>query len=245
MNSSIQLRSKGLVGEIVERLTLDIESGVLKPGDKLPTEAAIMGNFSVSRTVVREALSRLQASQLVVTRHGIGTFVNEPIVKSNFSITSEDFSTLKDVISVLELRISLETEAAGLAAKRRGDENLKAMQLALKAFEDSISLESDNVTSDFEFHIEVAKATDNRHFADLMSYLGTMIIPRGRITASFNTATERVAYLQKVHAEHESIYHAILNHDSETARAAMRTHLTNSRDRLHANAVDLSAPSPH
>ena len=243
MNSGIQLRSRGLVGEIVERLTQDIESGVLKPGDKLPTEAAIMGHFSVSRTVVREALSRLQASQLVVTRHGIGTFINEPIVRSNFSISSEDFSTLKDVISVLELRISLETEAAGLAAKRRKPENLQAMLLALQTFKASIGLDSDNVASDFEFHIEVAKATDNRHFADLMSYLGTMIIPGGRITASFSNSSDRVAYLQKVHAEHESIYQAILNHDSETARAAMRTHLTNSRDRLNANAVELAHPS--
>ena len=240
MNTGIQLRSRGLVSEIVERLKLDIEAGVLKPGDKLPTEAAIMGNFSVSRTVVREALSRLQASHLVVTRHGIGTFVNEPLVKSNFTINSEDFSTLKDVISVLELRISLETEAAGLAAKRRKPENLSAMKQALQTFKDSISLDSDNVASDFDFHIEVARATDNRHFADLMGYLGTMIIPRGRITSSFNTVAEKVAYLHKVHAEHESIYQAILNHDSETARAAMRTHLTNSRDRLNANASEFA-----
>ena len=240
MNNGIQLRSRGLVSEIVERLTQDIEAGVLKPGDKLPTEAAIMGNFAVSRTVVREALSRLQASQLVVTRHGIGTFVSEPQVKSNFTINSEDFSTLKDVISVLELRISLETEAAGLAAKRRTDANLLTMKQALESFKASISLESDNVASDFDFHIEVAHATDNRHFADLMGYLGTMIIPRGRITSSFNTAAERVNYLQRVHAEHESIYQAILNRDSETARAAMRTHLTNSRDRLNANAAELA-----
>ena len=73
-----------------------------------------------------------------------------------------------------------------------------------------------------------------------MGYLGTMIIPRGRITSSFNTAAERVNYLQRVHAEHESIYQAIVNRDSETARAAMRTHLTNSRDRLNANAAELA-----
>ena len=162
---AIAQRSKGLVSEIVERLSQDIHSGRLKPGEKLPTEAVIMGNFSVSRTVVREALSRLQASQLVITKHGIGTFVAEHVPKSNFSITAEDFTTLKDVISVLELRISLETEAAGLAAKRRTAENLEAMQKALSDFKDSISLSSDGVKSDFEFHIQVAKATANRHLS--------------------------------------------------------------------------------
>jgi DNA-binding FadR family transcriptional regulator len=233
---AIAQRSKGLVSEIVERLSQDIQSGLLKPGEKLPTEAVIMGNFSVSRTVVREALSRLQASQLVITKHGIGTFVAEHLPKSNFSITAEDFTTLKDVISVLELRISLETEAAGLAAKRRTKENIDAMQKALNEFKDSISLSSDGVASDFEFHIQVAKATANRHFSDLMNYLGTMIIPRGRFNANVQRSREDISYLIMVNSEHESIFHAILNQDAETARAAMRTHLTNSRDRLIVNA---------
>lgn len=234
--NSIAQRSKGLVSEIVERLSHDIQTGVLKPGEKLPTEAVIMGNFAVSRTVVREALSRLQASQLVVTKHGIGTFVTEQLPKSNFSITAEDFTTLKDVISVLELRISLETEAAGLAAKRRTAENIQAMQKALTELKDSISLSSDGVASDFEFHIQVAKATGNRHFSDLMAYLGTKIIPRSRINTKTQRTSEDIAYLVMVNSEHESIFQAILNEDPETARAAMRTHLTNSRDRLIVNA---------
>ena len=231
------LRSHGLVIEIVERLTKDIHSGVLKPGEKLPTEAIIMRNFAVSRTVVREALSRLQASQLVITKHGIGTFVAEHINKSNFSITAEDFSTLKDVISVLELRISLETEAAGLAAKRRTDENIEAMRKALLELKDSVTSPTGGVKSDFEFHIQVSKATGNRHFSELMNHLGTMIIPRGRINGKLHSTSEDEAYLLMVNSEHESIFQAILNQDSETARAAMRTHLTNSRDRLIANAA--------
>jgi DNA-binding FadR family transcriptional regulator len=229
-------RSRGLVSEIVERLSKDIQSGLLKPGEKLPTEAIIMRNFAVSRTVVREALSRLQASHMVITKHGIGTFVAEQITKSNFSITAEDFSTLKDVISVLELRISLETEAAGLAAKRRTQENIESMRKALLELKESISSPTGGVASDFEFHIQVAKATGNRHFSDLMNHLGTMIIPRGRISGKLRRTSEDEAYLLMVNSEHESIFHAIVNQDSETARAAMRTHLTNSRDRLIVNA---------
>jgi GntR family transcriptional regulator, transcriptional repressor for pyruvate dehydrogenase complex len=230
------IRPRGLVSEIVELLSRDIQSGVLKPGEKLPTEAIIMRNFAVSRTVVREALSRLQASHMVITKHGIGTFVAEQTAKSNFSITPEDFSTLKDVISILELRISLETEAAGLAAKRRTPENIESMRKALKELKDSISSPSGGVASDFEFHIQVAKATGNRHFSDLMNHLGTMIIPRGRISGKLRRTNQDEAYLLMVNSEHESIFHAIVNEDSETARAAMRTHLTNSRDRLIVNA---------
>jgi DNA-binding transcriptional regulator YhcF (GntR family) len=110
-------RPRGLVGEIVESLASSIREGRLQPGEKLPTEAEIMARFDVSRTVVRESLSKLQASGLVETRHGIGTFVLQPQDAGNFKITAGDFATVADVISVLELRISLETEAAGLAPR--------------------------------------------------------------------------------------------------------------------------------
>ncbi|MBT9477029.1 FadR/GntR family transcriptional regulator [Polaromonas sp.] len=225
-------RPRGLVSEIVENLAASIRTGQMKPGEKLPTEAEIMARFDVSRTVVRESLSRLQASGLVETRHGIGTFVLPPQEAGNFKITAEDFATVADVISVLELRISLETEAAGLAAQRRTPENLVALEAALHAFHDSISRDSDAVPPDFQFHMEVARATGNRHFADLMTYLGTMIIPRTRVNTAHSAPEGRLNYLQRVNSEHESIFIAIRDQDAEAARAAMRTHLSNSRERL-------------
>ena len=230
-------RVKGLVSEVVEALSGNIREGKIQPGDKLPTESEIMARFEVSRTVVREALSKLQASRMVETRHGVGTFAMAPQDSTNFKIADEDFSTLSDVISVLELRISLETEAAGLAAQRRSDVNLQALQAALDAFAASISVDSDAVPSDFNFHMEVARATGNRHFADLMTYLGTMIIPRTRINTAISAPEGRLNYLQRVHGEHESIFVAIRNQDAEAARAAMRTHLGNSKERLRKTQI--------
>jgi len=225
-------RRGGLVQEVVQHLTQLIQSGQLQPGDKLPTESAIMGDMSVSRTVVREAISRLQASGQVETRHGIGTFALQAPTAHNFRIAEQDMATVDDVIAVLELRISLETEAAGLAAQRATPEQLTAMATALHGFSTAIHSQSDAVPSDFQFHMEVAKATGNRHFADLMTYLGTHIIPRTRIQTADQAPEGRKAYLERVHGEHESIYNAIRNQDTEAARAAMRTHLSNSRDRL-------------
>ncbi|MCZ4313293.1 FadR/GntR family transcriptional regulator [Comamonadaceae bacterium G21597-S1] len=225
-------RPRGLVLEIVGTLEAEIRAGQLPVGNKLPTEAEIMHRFDVSRTVVREALSRLQASGLVETRHGIGTFVSPPEPASNFRISSQDFATVADVIAVLELRISLETEAAGLAAQRRNDEHLAAMQAALDAFQSSIQQDSDAVPPDFQFHMEVARATGNRHFTDLMTYLGAMIIPRTRVNTPRHAPEGRLSYLQRVNGEHENIFAAIRNRDADAARAAMRTHLSNSRERL-------------
>lgn len=231
-------RARGLVQEVVENLAASIREGAIQPGAKLPTESEIMARFDVSRTVVREAISRLQANRLVETRHGVGTFALAPQSSGNFQIADVDFATVADVIALLELRISLETEAAGLAAQRRTDANLQAMQAMLDAFQTSILEDSDAVPSDFSFHMEVAKATGNRHFADLMTYLGTMIIPRTRINTASSAPEGRLNYLRRVHGEHEYIFNAIRNQDADAARAAMRTHLANSKDRLRKSQVD-------
>lgn len=225
-------RPGGRVADVVDNLAASIRDAALQPGDKLPTEAELMARFGVSRTVVRESISKLQASGLVETRHGIGSFVIAPPAAGNFSIAPGDFATVADVIALLELRISLETEAAGLAARRRGADNLRALEAALGAFHNSIRDDSDAVPADFQFHMEVARATGNRYFADLMTYLGTMIIPRTRLKTAHSAPEGRLNYLQRVNAEHETIYIAIRNQDAEAARAAMRTHLSNSRERL-------------
>lgn len=226
-------RPKGLVLEIVQALESDIRDSRLVVGHKLPTESELAERFEVSRTVVREAISRLQASGLVETRHGVGTFVCEPNpVEPIFRIDPEDMATALEVISLLELRISLESEAAYLAAQRRTSANLQAMSKALASFQSAIRADSDAVPTDFQFHIEVAQSTGNRYFVDLMNYLGTMIIPRTRLNTAARAPEGRLSYLERVHREHESIYGAIERQDAEMARAAMRMHLSNSRERL-------------
>jgi DNA-binding FadR family transcriptional regulator len=230
-------RRRTLAHDLVEQLGARIRAGRLQPGDKLPTEAAIMGEFGVSRTVVREAISKLQAAALVQTRHGVGTFVVNPPEAGNFRIDPEQLATVRDVIAVLELRISLETEAAGLAAARRTQDNLATMRAALGDFARAIEADGDAIAPDFRFHLEIARATHNVHFAELMTYLGTMIIPRARVNTAHVAHEQRRDYLRKVNGEHESIYHAIAAQDAEAARAAMRTHLANSRERLRRTAA--------
>jgi GntR family transcriptional repressor for pyruvate dehydrogenase complex len=231
-------RPRTLALELVDALGDRIRDGRLAPGAKLPTEAEIMAEFGVSRTVVREAISKLQAGGLVATRHGIGTFVAGLGEAPPFRLTPEQFATLRDVIAVLELRIGIETEAAGLAAARRSADNLRAMRTALDAFAAAVEQGRDAVGPDFQFHLEIARATQNAHFAELMGSLGAMIIPRARLETPDPLDAQRLEYLRRVNGEHESIFDAIASQDAEAARAAMRTHLANSRERRRrANAV--------
>jgi GntR family transcriptional repressor for pyruvate dehydrogenase complex len=89
----------------------------------------------VSRSVVREAISRMQAAGLVETRHGIGTFVLPPPPAAIMGIDPATVMTVRDVIALLELRIGLETEAAGLAAARRTEAQLAEVRAALAALQ--------------------------------------------------------------------------------------------------------------
>lgn len=225
-------RNRSLTQEVVAELSRLIQSGTWKPGDKLPTESAIMQTQAVSRTVVREAISRLQAAGLVETRHGIGTFVLDPASANQFRIDTSTITTIQDVLSLLELRISLETEAAGLAASRRNNEELALMRKALDDFQQNLAQGSDPVTADFQFHMNIARATGNRYFVEFMTYLGSTIIPRTRLNTAQLNRDKQTVYLERVQREHESIYQAIEQQDSEAARSAMRLHLSNSRERL-------------
>ncbi|HEX2546345.1 MAG TPA: FadR/GntR family transcriptional regulator [Ramlibacter sp.] len=231
MNEVVRRRPRSLAHDVVDGLAGRIRDGSLAPGEKLPTEAAIMEEFGVSRTVVREAISRLQAAGAVETRHGVGTFVVGLGDSAAFRIAPDKLETLQDVIAVLELRIAVETECAALAALRRTPENVAALRRALLAFTSAVKEGRDAVGPDFQFHLEIARASQNHHFVDLMATLGGMMIPRARLEPQDPLTPEREAYLHRVNAEHESIVESISRGDPEAARAAMRTHLANSRER--------------
>lgn len=233
-------KTRGLAHDLVDALSERIRSGTYALGARLPTEAEIIEEFGVSRTVVRDAITRLQTTGQVITRHGIGSFVQKQSIGAGFKVHPEQLKTLHEIVALLELRIGLETEAAALAAVRRTEENLIKMQSALDRFSQAIELGLDGVEADYAFHAELARATQNAHFSQLFESLGSGQIPRAKLAAN-PQAEQRQVYLQTIHLEHMSILQAIAHQDSEGARAAMRTHLGNSRERRRRAAQLLSS----
>jgi len=232
-------KHRTLAQGVVEHITGEIQKGILKPGDKLPTESAIMELYGVSRTVVREAISHLQAGGWVETRHGIGTFIIER--KSGIGIPAESIVTVLDVLAMLELRISMEAEAAALAAQRRSEEHVARLARALGDMQRSVARGGPAVDADVQFHLVIAQATGNRYFVEILTQLGNTIIPRARVNMPQLAHDDPAAYLERVNREHEDIFNAILRQDPEAARAAMRTHLSNSRERLRRAQQQLEA----
>jgi GntR family transcriptional repressor for pyruvate dehydrogenase complex len=137
-----------------------------------------------------------------------------------------------DALAVLELRISLETESAGLAAARCDKARIASMRRALSDFERNVGEATETISPDIRFHLEIAHATGNRYFVQIMTHLGIHLIPRARLTATQIPPDEYADYLTRVNREHEQICDAIERGDADSARTAMRLHLINSRERL-------------
>jgi len=227
------LEAPNLTERVVAALRERLAAGEFAQGAKLPSEGEIAGVYGVSRTVVREAISQLRASGYVETRRGVGTFARDAgAVTPAFPLAPIDPDALAEVIALLELRISLETETAALAAKRRTQEELRHLEDLLASIGAAAATGGDAPDADFEFHVAVAVATHNHYFADLLRHLGRAMIPRTRIDTAGVARRPRGDYARETNSEHHDVLRAIAAGDSDAARAAMRTHLVNSRERL-------------
>lgn len=218
---------------VVDGVSERIRNGSLKPGERVASEPELMREFGVSRTVVREAMSRLQAGGLVETHQGVGTFVLAPPVAAPplLSIDARNVQ-VHQVLSMLELRISVESEAASLAAMRRSDVHLAAMREALDAFESQRQAGGSMVEEDFRFHGQIAAATGNEFFEEVLRTLGRATLASRDRFAEAMPALRR--FKEVAQREHEAIYDAIVRGDPGGARAAMFMHLNNSRERLRS-----------
>ena len=216
-----------------------ILEGRLRGGEQLPTESALMLEHGVSRTVVREAMSRLQAAGMVETRHGIGTFVRGSALSLGGFIDPATIGIITESLAIMEFRIGLEVEAAGLAAQRRSPGQLAGLRALLDQLGQLDVSVNDRAALDFQFHLGIVQATGNHYIANTLLNLGEVIIPRSRLDSARLFHDEPLHYEQRMQSEHEQIYQAIFHQDAECARAAMRLHLQDSREYLHQACQEL------
>ncbi|MDI6024717.1 FadR/GntR family transcriptional regulator [Corticibacterium sp. UT-5YL-CI-8] len=233
MNKPARPQSGTLVSKISDTLRRAIAAGDYAPGDKLPTEAQLTDIHQVSRTVIREAVATLRADRLVEVRHGAGVFVLHPPVPQPQPFQDVDHERISSIIEILELRAAVETEAAGLAAIRRSPAQEEILIEKLASVQACIDEGRTTTVADFELHLAIAAATNNRRFMEFLEMMGKNIIPRAALQA---TTTERTAeaYLKQLQQEHRRIVSSISDGDADGARDAMRVHLKGSQQRYRA-----------
>ena len=227
-------KRKSLSTLVAEDLARKVMDGTLEPGARLPTEAALCDQYEVSRTVIREAVARLRSEGLLLSHQGRGMFVANQMPSQKFEIDENSLNTLPETISLLELRLSVEVEAAGLCAQRRNISEAKEIRSLMEKVDSRQSDPSTvGVHYDYSFHLSIAKATHNPFFLSFLKFLEPIIVPRFRLSALVTESLKDV-YYDLIHAEHEAIVVAIEEKDAVAARDAMRTHLLKSLERLRA-----------
>jgi GntR family transcriptional regulator, transcriptional repressor for pyruvate dehydrogenase complex len=229
--------ARSLAERVVDRLKAEYLSGALQPGDRLPTEQALGRMLGVSRTVVREAIAALKADGLVETRQGRGASVAGDPHRQPFRVDAAALSSIEMVVRLMELRMAVEVEAAAAAAANRTPAQLAEIERALARIEAAVERGDAAVDEDFDFHLKIALATGNPYFAEFLRFLGRLIIPRQSVRVGLDEGEARRRYLRRVQREHRRIVERIAAGSPQGARAAMRRHLSNSRQRYRRLAA--------
>lgn len=204
---------------LVELLEMEIRSGRLSPGDKLPSERELSTEYSVSRSVIREALVQLAARGMIDSFPGRGSFVRTiDLGTASVALDTALRSHRPRVRDVIEARIALERETAALAARHATDEDLLQIEQALSTFDRAQDVVM-RARADVEFHVAVAVASHNPVYQFMLASLSTLMFELAlRSLSDEGVAAEAVPL-------HDAVFAAIRAGDAEGASQSMVDHL--------------------
>lgn len=219
-----RVKPKKVSEEIVEQIKTLVKTGKLLPGEQLPPERAFADMLGVGRPTLREAFKHLEALGLIEIRKRQGVFISNissPMVSNPLlQVFREDPGMLP---YLYEMRKDIEIAAAGLAAQRRTEADLAAIQAPVDQMETQLKAGSFSILDDIRFHMAIARATHNflrvhimQHIFDISSdFLENVSSKLGR------TPTE----LSHVMEQHRHVFEAISDQDPQRSRMEMERHL--------------------
>ncbi|MDF2039883.1 FadR/GntR family transcriptional regulator [Cytobacillus oceanisediminis] len=221
---------------LVDKIIECYLGGNLKPGERLPSERELAGQFNVSRTTIREALRTIELNGLIDIRQGGGSYVKVSDVQSR---KEEIITAVKAenplVYEMLELRRALEVESSFLAAKRATSADLEKLRSALNQMALAKQNQELGLKADLDFHIGISEATHNSIFIELIHTL------RGHMEETIK-ATQKQRFkdpsrYEDTMEEHKEIYLAIASGNGDRAKELMEGHITKIREELVVSMV--------
>ncbi|MFL9924322.1 FadR/GntR family transcriptional regulator [Herbaspirillum lusitanum] len=225
-----KIPTQALSDTVARQLLEKIDAGAFSRGSKLPTEVVLAQEFGVSRTVVREAISKLKHEGVVEPRQGSGVFITEQAGIKPLRIDYAEVSSPEAVLQIVELRRAIEAEVAAQAAKRRTDDDMRAIEEALARIGQDVKQGGDGVAADVEFHRALASATRNPYFIKTLEFLSQYLEVATAVTRGNEARYED--FSRQVREEHEAIVAAIRAGDEMAARSAAQNHMFNAARRL-------------
>jgi len=248
MNKNISLAAavnKNMRGadKIIASLTSQIAANSLKAGDRLPAEAKLCEEHSVSRTVVREAIQQLKAMGVIHTITGSGSYVTEGKligIQNSLQMYSSMTGDTDSWIELLEMRILLE---AACVRKLASTHFSKKAVNAVQSVQDQMAQNKDNLVKfsqlDVKLHQTMIQASGNKIFSAFIMALEGMQLKFNKVTYLKEEASSHLnenveETINRNFDEHKSIVDAIINRDPDAAEAAMKLHLnTTMKNLLH------------
>jgi len=226
------MTTQKLYQRVAESIANAIAKGRYPPGSRLPAERDLAEEFKVSRPTIREAMIALEIRGLVGAKKGSGIYVTA--TPGEITPTPElDVGAFE----LIEARTLFEGEAAALAATAIDAQQLEELRKLLaemeRAGETSAALDADK-----QFHLAIAKATGNSLIVSVVEMLWT-IREQSPLCVHMFAKARREGVTPRVN-EHQLIVDALLAHDPQLAREAMRSHLRRvTDDLLEATKLDM------
>jgi GntR family transcriptional regulator, transcriptional repressor for pyruvate dehydrogenase complex len=220
-----------LTADICRQMVSHLIRGVWDEGDKIPAERDLCQQLGVGRASLREALKALEIMGMIETRLGDGTYVckrsdffSRPLL---WAIVSGSEADARELI---EARIFIEVELAGLAAERANTEDVRRLSELLDRMIKAKRSPQEFVQADVDFHLEIARAASNSILMNALQLIRNLL-QRWILSA---VAVKGVP--EKACAQHKRLLDAIKNGDDVAARKEMRKHLRDMAAHAPSNA---------
>lgn len=225
----IPFKTKRAFEEISDQIRVLIYSGIFKPGDKLPSERELAGQFKAGRMVVREALRTLEHSGLIYIKQGCfgGAFIKNADTKV-ITRSISDMIRIGNVTleELTEARLGIEMVILEFAIMRINNDDLALLKKNIDFSEEQILKGKRPLDEHLNFHLLLAKSSRNTLFETIIESIMT-------VTKSFLlTVKPDAKYLNRVLNYHIAIYKAIKEKNLAIAKEKMNEHLLDANRKV-------------
>ena len=215
---------------LYEQVADTLEQAIVHSDDtnkKLPSEQELSSRFSVSRTVIREALKVLKERGLIEARNGEGSYISKP----NTHTVSNAVNRLVQMDNINNedihgIRIILETAAARLAAVHADQKDIEYLENTVKQMSVQPLSTEKRIKIDSAFHITIAHASGNKLLETFVEVMTSLL--REYMIKGFPSP----ASIKKVIGYHKKVIEAIKSRNPEEAEEAIRNHLASARENV-------------
>lgn len=224
---------------IIHQIEQLILRGVLRPGERLPSERELATKFEVSRPTVRDALAALEISDLIVTRPGAGAFVAQVLGSAFAPSLVKLFSSHDEALfDYLSFRSDLEGMAAARAAEHANETDIEVIRSIFNRME--VAHEKRNPTEeaaiDAEFHLAIVEAAHNVVLLHMMRSMFEML--QAGVFYNRQVLFGKRSTRDKLLEQHRAIFEAIVDQNPEAARKAVESHLGFVEEAMHQSHLD-------